>query len=755
MRFSRLLPSGAFADESRLFAVRGILSTNDLARERALMPDFPGLSDVETCREWDLGLPMNDADLRDPDNEAYWKQFRATPKAVVTLAAGRAMWSNRFGDLTSVRYAGSAENVAAVAERLRAALDPADLGLFFVPVREWAARAASQGMDFGPLFLGMSAFLIAASLLLAAMLFVFGVQQRSAEIGLLRAVGYRPEHVRALLLIEGGAAACAGTLVGVPLGELLARVLVLGLGTFWKGAVAGSPISYHARVGTVLVGECAGVLCAMLAIAVATWSRACRAPRELLLSDIESEPETTRRGRPVLRPWVAATAASAAGGLIAWTMAAKPRDVAAVFFGAGALLLVAGLAAASALLARLARTPRRLTLGGLAFRNAARRPGRSLATAGLLACGGFMVLAVSSMREDVGKHVAERGSGTGGFALFAESTIPVPDPLNSSKARKAFGLDAEPALAGATILSLRVRDGDDASCLNLNRAQAPRLIGVNAGELARLGAFAPTGQSERVWAALRPTGGGAEMPGLAGDLNTAMWGLKKRVGAEKGDVLNYRDESGEPFGVKLAGVLPMRVSVFQGAVLVPMEALAARFPSEAGYRVFLVDLPPGANTERARRALARRLERVGLDIVPCRERLEAFYTVEATYLTMFLALGGLGLALGSAGVGIVVLRNVLERRSELAVLRCIGFRRKDVQQLVAAEHRLLLVIGMAVGGMAALAAMWPNLRAPGTNLRVGAVAAIIAGLLAIGAAWIGLVARVAVRGRPAAALADT
>jgi len=41
--------------------------------------------------------------------------------------------------------------------------------------------------------------------------------------------------------------------------------------------------------------------------------------------------------------------------------------------------------------------------------------------------------------------------------------------------------------------------------------------------------------------------------------------------------------------------------------------------------------------------------------------------VQNTYLGTFQILGGLGLLLGSAGLGIVVLRNVLERRGELGV----------------------------------------------------------------------------------------
>ena len=59
---------------------------------------------------------------------------------------------------------------------------------------------------------------------------------------------------------------------------------------------------------------------------------------------------------------------------------------------------------------------------------------------------------------------------------------------------------------------------------------------------------------------------------------------------------------------------------------------------------------------------------------PTVARRNAFNAVQNTYLGTFQILGGLGLLLGSAGLGIIVLRNVLERRGELGLLLAVGFR---------------------------------------------------------------------------------
>jgi hypothetical protein len=436
-------------------------------------------------------------------------------------------------------------------------------------------------------------------------------------------------------------------------------------------------------------------------------------------------------------------------------LGAAERHASMAFFAAGALLLIAGIGFARyALQRRAAGGSRRLALSGLGRRNAARRRGRSLTAIGLLACGCFMVLAVSSMQEDVRAHADRRWSGTGGFALYGESTLRTPDDLNGAKARETFRL-GDAALTGVSYVCIKAHDGDDASCFNLNRAQAPRLLGVDPALLERIGAFTADGASadDSPWRLIQATNLPPDVvPGLAGDSNTAMWNLMKKVGPETGDALAYKDERGNLFKVRLVGTLPVRLSVFQGVVLVPMSEFARRFPSEDGYRVFLVDVSAGADAAAVRATLARKLERIGLDLSPSADRLVAFNAVESTYLAMFLVLGGLGLLLGSIGMGVVVLRNVLERREELAILRCVGFSRGEVARMVAAEHRFLLAVGVGVGAVSSLVAVSPSLVSSGVDVPVGLWVSFLAGTFALGFLWIGLATRLALRGDPLRAL---
>src|SRR5262249_44784738 len=148
-----------------------------------LMPPIPGLADKKNCREWEPGVPIDLKRIRDKD-QRYWDLYRGTPKAFLMLRTGQQIWNNRFGNLTAVRFPMTASAsspparpgadrsrevpTGAIESRLKQAINPATLGLFFLPVREQALTASSQSLDFGQLFLAFSLFLIVAALLLTA-----------------------------------------------------------------------------------------------------------------------------------------------------------------------------------------------------------------------------------------------------------------------------------------------------------------------------------------------------------------------------------------------------------------------------------------------------------------------------------------------------------------------------------------------------------------------------------------------------------
>jgi ABC-type antimicrobial peptide transport system permease subunit len=140
------------------------------------------------------------------------------------------------------------------------------------------------------------------------------------------------------------------------------------------------------------------------------------------------------------------------------------------------------------------------------------------------------------------------------------------------------------------------------------------------------------------------------------------------------------------------------------------------------------------------------LQDAGLELIPAAQRLDAFNAVQNTYLNTFQVLGGLGLLVGTAGLGVVVLRNVLERRGELALLRAVGFRRRSLRWLVLSEHAALLLIGLAVGLIAALVAVVPSFFSADAHLPLLTLSATIGSVFLVGLLVTVLSVTVALRG---------
>lgn len=718
-------------ETSAVFRVAAIVPT---VADDSWMPAFPGLAEVVDCRKWDPGIPVDATRIRTKD-ETYWKDFRGTPKAFLSLKAGQRLWSNRFGELTAIRIAGEQDPGQASA-LLRERIDPATVGLFFTPVRELAVKAGSEALDFGQLFIGFSFFLIVAALALAAMLFVFSLEQRHAETGLLRALGFTAARVRRLLLAEGTLLAAAGSMLGILPGLAYTKLALLGLSSVWSGAVGGGRFHFAARPATMIIGAVSTVVCAVFAMWLAQRRQFRRPVAELLARSTELEFSGAKlRART-------GTVTGVAGLLLAVAMLVMARgkhgaEAAEVFFGAGSCLLLAGLGFAHRVLAAMSRAATTAhTLSRIGLRSAARRPGRTLTSVGVLASGLFLVLAISAFHHE-GRHVAGgRASGTGGFALFARSAMPVHDDLNTAAGRAVFGIDKDTA-DGIAVVALRVRTGDEASCLNLNRAQQPSLWGVNPAALGERQAFS-FASADGAWSLLDGPVADDIVPAI-GDLQTVMWSLGRKVG----DLIPTVDEQGRAFRLRIVGTVAP--SILQGGLLISERNFVARFPSSAGSRMFLIDAPPDRTAAVATewmRALGDR----GFEAVPAAERLADFLAVENTYLSIFQALGGLGLLLGSIGFGIVAVRNGLERRRELALLKALGFDRDSLRHMLMVEHAFLLLLGTAMGIASAALAIAPALATSHTSLPVGLFAAILAGILTIGSVAVRIAARAALCG---------
>ena len=192
-------------------------------------------------------------------------------------------------------------------------------------------------------------------------------------------------------------------------------------------------------------------------------------------------------------------------------------------------------------------------------------------------------------------------------------------------------------------------------------------------------------------------------------------------------------------------------SILQGNLIISQRRFTERFGSASGSRMFLIDAPQ----ERSKAlvsALGTAFGDYGMELATTSDRLGEFNAVTNTYLAIFQALGALALVLGSVGLGVVVLRNVLERRSEFALLRAVGFASRSLRWLVFGEHGLLLTLGILIGLLSAAVAVAPAFVAAQGGLASAVVMIVV--VLFAGAAWVWLAAGFALRGSMLEALQD-
>jgi ABC-type lipoprotein release transport system permease subunit len=690
----------------------GIVEIEGLAADRDLVPDYPGLQDAEDISAWDPPFPVDLRLIREEDEE-YWDEHGATPKAFVSAATGRRLWTTRFGSTTSVRIGaapgkGLRSTTNAFRQALLTKLDPAAFGFRFRPVRQEGLDAAAGATDFAQLFIGFSFFLIVSSALLIGLLFGLGVQQRAREIGLLLAVGYRIRTVRARLLGEGAVLACLGAAAGVAGGIGYAWLMMAGLRTLWLPAVGSTALYLHVVPASLAIGWGIAVV-VILATIASTVLRLGKVPAPVLLAGSASGPSRRKRRRLA---WILALGATvAAVAMVFYAISTDTLSSPGIAFGTGALLLVAGLSYFAAWCRggkKRGMGPGSGALVGMAARNSSWSPGRSMLSVALVGSACFVIVAVAANRQELGDELRRRDSGVGGFALVAESDVPIHGSLRSEPGRRDLGLslDDSATLSRSEVFPFRVLPGEDASCLNLYRPEKPAVLGV-PDELIRRGGFRfqatlglETGE-DNPWNLLNASLEPGVIPAFA-DANSAQWILHLGLGE---DVI-LEDDFGKPVRLRLTGLLTG--SIFQSELLISEERFLEHFPSRGGDAYFLID-SPWEEAAEVSRILESALGPFGFDSTTTRERLLSYKAVEHTYLSTFQALGGLGLLLGTVGLGIVLVRNVIERRGELATLRAFGFRRATLVWLVLAENAFLLVTGMLIGALSALAAVAPRL----------------------------------------------
>jgi ABC-type lipoprotein release transport system permease subunit len=707
---------------SATFKLTGILPMSGDGADQTLTPDYPGISDAADITSWDPPFPVDLQRVTKRD-EDYWDQYRAAPKAIISLADGQRIWGSRYGRMSSLRLS-SDQSIGA------GAIDPVDAGFTARLVRDEAAAAAQGTTDFGQYFLYFSFFLVVAALLLAYLFFAVGLEQRTTEVGLLASVGFSPQKIRGVFVREGAILAAIGAVAGAAAAVGYGALILYGLRTWWVGAVGTRDLALHVDPQALAAGVIGAFAAGLAALWLGVRAMSRRSARALLKGDA---PVPSKQSAFATKALAALFLILGAGLLAAASSGAI--DATGGFFGAGGSWLVGGLGAAAIFLRRRRRSkPIGRGLAGmfaLGVRHTAVRPARSVLSLALIAFASFVLVSVGAFKKDVSASPGDPRSGIGGFALMAESVAPLMHDPNTPRGRDGLGLDpSDPVLASTAITRFRLRPGDETSCLALYRPTNPRIIApeprfFDQPRFSFASTMATTPEElANPWLLLNRTFDDGAIAAIA-DQTTLMYSLHLAVG----DDFSFTPEGHPPVRLRIVGALAD--SVLQSEMIIGEGPFVRLFPKHEGYRVWMIESPPGQEAVVTTH-LEDRLSDYGVDVVDTNQRWAAYHQVENTYLATFQALGSLGLLLGTVGLGAVLARNVLERRKEIGLLRAVGYSPADIRGMVVSEGMALVAGGLVIGAGCAIVAIIPALADRAQALPWASLLALLIGVLLTG-----------------------
>ena len=660
-------------------------------------------------------------------------------------------------------------HTAAVTHRIRNLLAASPNVLVDTPKRDVLKAAKVTGDSLGALFLMIGSFSIIAAALLLVNIFVMFADERTPQLGTLRAVGMKRSRLVGSLTLEGASYAVAsvlpGTVLGLGVGWVVAKVAAQIFRSF---SASGDGLSIEFAVTPVSLVNAAAL---GLVIGIITiLGTSVRISRLNVIAAIRDIPHaSTRRSRRVLTlaatAFAALTAVAAvpalsgnqaegtyllpsitllllvpllrgligsrraitavAGAILAWSLIAplaRPRiyDEAsmAVFVVSGVLVAFSGVALLSQNQDVVLRPVRKLFerpgQTGLAVRLAVAYPlAKRFRTGATLVMYTLITLVIVLLVEVAGVIDAS-----------------IDQNVHDATAGYAMRLDFSPQ-SGSTLLHA-LRSGSSAHDIT----EVTPLISATAltddpgkrtaSPLRAVFVGVPDG-SVRTMSFIR------RMPGYRTD--QAVWNLVARnpryvvmdafYGSTGGPNGNYYSP-GDRFTVTdprtehrqtkiIAGILTNSLMFYPVSgeaagrgypIVASASAVRAEFGDGAIVSSAFVRLRPGADATVAARHLQARYLSDSLVATPMAAAVRRIFAANIAFFRLMQGFLGLGLAIGITGLGVIMVRAVRERRRTIGVLRALGFRASTVRRSFLIESGIIAAEGVVLGSVLGVITTW-------------------------------------------------
>ncbi|MGL4594703.1 MAG: FtsX-like permease family protein [Thermoguttaceae bacterium] len=750
-----LAPENTQVQHSRQFILSEIVPMDKWGN--SLVPDVKGLTDENSIANWNPPFPFDAKKIRQED-EDYWDKYRAAPKAFVPLNDGHRFWSSRFGDYTTLIVAknknidiidtiNAKKETETKIEKKSSIIDSSQLrpelfGIQKIPVKAAGYAASSGTTPFSVLFISFSFFIIFSALILVWLLFRLVMQMQASQVGTLLALGWSHPQIRNKFLCEGGLIAAVGSALGVLFGIFYAKIMIYGLSTWWVDAISVPFVNFHMNYWTLIIGWKTGTILALVTIFFSLRGFRQLSIRALLGKNWErqqkliSPTKSKRKFVLVLKNHVRSLHffLLISGCFVAYFWMSFPP--ASFLFGTIYLAFLIWNVSR-----KWTNSENIQTLFQLARSNAMRNRTRSILAIALVASSTFLLLAMSAFRLDPnvsGGVAGFSGTGlTGGFQFVFETAYPVYYDIGTKSGRNEIGIQSKDndilEENGIDIISCRMKDGDNASCLNLYQAGNPRILGLPDSFIEKnpfnfsqtKQSRSESGASVSRWNALKQpirldSDEVRRVPVIL-DANTAQYSLHLYAGI--GETFEIKSEQEKPIRCEVVGLLGN--SALQGDILMSEQNLLELFPNVSGFQFFLVSqksnlrnekpkslsdqTPLGTLNSASEKILRDLMADFGIRGESMTDRLRKLFAIQNTYLSTFQSLGGIGLLLGILGLTVIQVRTILERRHELALLSALGFTKSRTILLLVYESSLLVLTAIFVAIMALCMALLPFL----------------------------------------------
>jgi len=687
------------------------------------------------------------------------------PPGTLAMAAG-ATDATRW--VTYVSNRGGVEAGSALTRSVSEQIDRA-LGataasvLVETPKHDVLETAKKTGDSLGSLFLMIGSFSIIAGALLLMNIFVMLAEERKAQLGMLRAAGFKRSHLVGSFSIEGTVYAVIATLAGIGVGVVLGRGVAYVAARIygsWSQDGSGLDISFAVTRTSLLNGALLGLLISFVTI-IATSVRISRFNIIAAIRDLPSVPAHSRR-----RGLVVATVCAVLFAVASVPAVASSNPV-------GTFLLPAlALACAAPLLVRrfgMRRTYTAVSLAVLTWTLLVNlvRPGvyDSPSMALYVVMGTLLALSavvLVSENQDVvlrpARRLVERPTERALSARLAFA-YPVAKRFRTGATLVMYSLVFLVLVLISEIggvlqhsVDAQVASSTAGYTARIDFTPGPAIATLRGGPLAKdiskvtplttahVEAMDPGGRTKEPvdTLAVGVTPGAVEsmqfskrLPGLRTD--ASVWralGLNSdyvvvdaffaATGGPPGDFYAPGDTFTfiDPrLGTKDTKTI---VGILRNATMFYSPRYPAAFPvvmSPLG----VVDLFGGGtasvtsalvrgNGQLPPTVLASRLQGAYLSsslvATPVADTIRRMFDANLAFFRLMDGFLALGLLIGICGLGVVMVRAVRERRRSIGVLRALGFRAKTVERSFLIESGFIAFEGVLIGGVLGILTTW-------------------------------------------------